>query len=338
MARLQLSFVTGKNERIEPLLDGSVQIEGVDLVPTYSDPSETFWRQLNFQEFQISEMSISSYLIAHDHGADMVMIPVYPSRRFFHTGHSYHVDSGIKGPGDLAGKRVGVGEYQQTASLWFRGVIEHDFGVSQYDIEWWMERTEEMSHGGATGFTPPPGIKFQRVPPDKSLATMLVNKELDAATIGRVFSREWNLVDRSTTIRPPADTDWSKMKPLFPNLREEATRFVKAHGFVPANHGYAIRGDVYREHPWVAFNFYKACLEAKQVWRERFSESIPSGLFFGSEYQRLTRDAVGDDPFVYGLKGNRDMLQTAVDYSFEQGLIKEKPRLEDLLAESTRDL
>ena len=120
MAKLRLSFVTGKNDRIEPIIDGTVPIEGVELITTYSDPSETFWRQLNFQEFELSEMSISSYLAAKAHGADMIMIPVFPSRRFFHTGHSYHVDSGIKGPEDLKGKRVGVGEYQQTASLWFR--------------------------------------------------------------------------------------------------------------------------------------------------------------------------------------------------------------------------
>ncbi|MPZ15580.1 MAG: hypothetical protein GEU73_14360 [Chloroflexi bacterium] len=337
MAKLELSFVTGKNERIEPILDGTTPLEGVDLIPTYSDPSETFWRQLNFHEFDISEMSISSYLIAKAHGADMVMIPVFPSRRFFHTGHSYHTDSGIKDPGDLTGKRVGVGEYQQTASLWFRGVMEHDFNVSQFSIDWYMERSEELSHGGATGFTPMEGIKFHRIPSDKSLASMLVSRELDSAPVGRAFSSAWNVIDRSSTIRA-REGDWSKVKPLFPNLREEATRFVRAHGFVPANHGYAIRGDIHRKYPWVAFNFYKACLEAKQVWAERLTESVPSALFFGTEYLRMTREAVGDDPFVYGVKGNRPMLETAISYSHEQGLIKEKPKLEELFAESTRDL
>jgi 4,5-dihydroxyphthalate decarboxylase len=335
--KLRLSFITAKNDRIEPILDGTVPIEGVELIPTYSDPSETFWRQLKFEEFQLTEMSISSYLAAKAHGADMMMIPVFPSRRFFHTGHSYHVDSGIKGPEDLKGKRVGVGEYQQTASLWFRGVMEHDFGVSQFDIDWWMERSEELSHGGSTGFKVKEGIKFNRIPEDKSLASMLVNRELDAATVGRAFSREWNIIDRSTTNRGEGG-DWSKVKPLFPNLREESTRFVKKHGFVPANHGYAIRGDIYREYPWVAFNFFKACLLAKEVAKERLSESIPSALFFGNEYQRMTRDAVGEDPFAYGVKANRPMLETAINYSYEQGFIPEKPKVEDLMVESCRDL
>ena len=121
MARIKLSFISGLNERVQPLMNGTVRPEGVELVSTYSDPSETFWRQLRFQEFEISEMSLSSYLIARSRGMDMIAIPVFPARRFMHAQLSYHVDSGIKQPGDLVGKRIGVGEYQQTASLWTRG-------------------------------------------------------------------------------------------------------------------------------------------------------------------------------------------------------------------------
>jgi 4,5-dihydroxyphthalate decarboxylase len=334
MATLTLSFITGHNERVEPLINGAVKAEGIELITTYSDPSETFWRQLNFEEFEIAEMSLSSYLIAKSRGSNMMAIPVFPSRRFMHMEHSIHVDSGIKDARDLAGKRVGVGEYQQTASLWFRGVMEHDFGVSQYDIEWWMERTEEMSHGGATGFTPPKGINFHRIPPDKSLASMLVNNELDCATIGRAFSRESNLVDRSTQIRA-RNADWSKVRPIFPNYIEEGTRYFKAHGYVPANHAYAIRGDINEKYPWVAFNLYKAFLASKQYWQERFAESIPTGLVFGREYLKMTREVFGEDVYPYGIKDNRDMIQTIVDFSHEQGLTPEKLKIEDIFAPST---
>jgi 4,5-dihydroxyphthalate decarboxylase len=181
------------------------------------------------------------------------------------------------------------------------------------------------------------GIKFHRIPQDKSLASMLVNHELDAATVGRAFSREWNIIDRSTTIRAQ-DADWSKVKPLFPDPKAEAERFVKQHGFVPANHGYAIRGDVYRQHPWIAFNLYKAFLEAKRVWAENFSDSVPSGLFFGPQYIRETTRIVGEDPFAYGVKANRAMLETAVKYSNQQGFIPDIPKIEDLFAEQLRDL
>jgi len=337
MARIKLSFISAMNERVQPLMDGSVQPEGVELIPTYSDPSETFWRQLKFQEFEISEMSLSSYLIAKARGMDMVAIPVFPSRRFMHTQLSYHLDSGIKQPGDLVGKRIGVGEYQQTASLWVRGILEHDFGVSQYKVDWFMERTEELSHGGATGFTPPKGISFQRIPPEKSLASMLVNHELDVASVHRAFARETNIIDRSTRIRGSGG-DWSKVKPLFPDTIAEGKRFFKKHGFIPANHAYVIRGDIHRKYPWLAFNLYKAFLKAKEIAQESVADAIPSGLIFGREYLAQSREIFGADPFPYGVQDTRHMLETLVAYSVEQGLIPEKIKLEDLFAPSTLGL
>ena len=337
MAKLQFSFITGENERVEPLINGTVPIEGAELITTYSDPSETFWRQLNFQEFEVAEMSLSSYLIAKSNGMDMIAIPVFPSRRFMHCQLSYHLDSGIKKPEDIVGKRIGVGEYQQTASLWVRGILEHDFGVSQYKVDWYMERSEELSHGGATGFTPPPGIKFHRIPNDKSLASMMVNNELDVASVHRAFSRESNIVDRSTQIRARGG-DWSKVKPLFPDNIEEGTRFFKKHGYVPANHAYIIRGDIDRKYPWLAFNLYKAFVASKEYWQDRFKDSIPSGLIFRDEYLAKTRQIFGNDPFPYGIKANKDMLQTIVDYSHEQGLTKNKFKLEELFAPATLEL
>jgi len=337
MAKLRLSFITGENERVKALIDGIIQPEGVELVPTLSDPSETFWRQLNFQEFEISEMSISSYLIAKSRGMDMVAIPVFPARRFMHAQLSYHVDSGVREAKDLAGKRIGVGEYQQTASLWTRGILEHDFGVSQFKVEWYMERSEELSHGGATGFTPPKGISFHRIPSDKSLATMLVNNEIDAASVHRAFQKGTNIIDRSTHLRG-REGDWSKVKPLFPDRMAEGKRFFDKHGYIPANHAYAIRGDIYRQYPWLAFNLYKAFIAAKEWFRDRLSESIPTALIFGPEYLKKTREIFGDDPFPYGIKANRKMLETMIDYSHEQGLIPQKFKIEELFAPSTLEL
>jgi 4,5-dihydroxyphthalate decarboxylase len=216
-------------------------------------------------------------------------------------------------------------------------VLEHDFGVSQYSVDWWMERTEELSHGGATGFTPPEGIKFHRIPTDKSLASMLVANEIDCAPIDRAFSRETNLIDRSTHIRAQ-EADWSKVRPLFPNFIEEGTRFFKKHGYIPANHAYAIRGDVNRKYPWLAFNLYKAFLAAKEVYMESFADSIPTGLIFGRQYLQQTRSIFGNDPFPYGVKDNRDMIQTIIDFSYEQGLTKQKMKIEELFAPSTLEL
>ena len=337
MLKLTLSFISAFNERVEPLMNGTIEADGIELIPTYSHPSETFWRQLKFQEFEVAEMSMSSYLIARSRGVDMIAIPVFPSRRFFHAELSYHADSGVKQPGDLVGKRIGVGEYQQTAALWARGVLDHDFGVSQYKVDWYMERTEELSHGGATGFTPPPGISFNRIPPDKSLATMLVNHELDAAPIAGHLTRAVNVIDRSTRIRG-GEGDWSKVKPLFLDPIAEATRFFTKYGFVPVNHTYIVRGDVYRAHPWVAVNLYAAFVKAKAYAREKLLERIPEALFFGPEYLTMTQQILGDDPFPYGVKANAAMLDTIIGYSNEQRLTPRKMKVDELFAEETLDL
>lgn len=335
MSGLNLSFISGPHERVMPLIDGRVRVEGVeDITTTISDPSVTFWRQLTFWEFELSEMSLSSYLIARSRGADMIAVPVFPTRRFMHMGLSINTDSGVQSACDLVGKRIGVGDYQQTSALWTRGILEHDFGVSQSAVQWWMERTQELSHGGATGFTPPEGIDFHAIPRDKSLASMLVNHELDAAPVGRALGRASNIVDRSTQIRA-ADADWSKIRPLFPDAIAEGKRFFDTWSFIPANHTVTIRGDISRKYPWLAFNLYEALLQAKKIADAELPERLSPSLIFGPQYLAQTRKLFGQDPFPYGVEPNRKFLQTTIDFSYEQGLTPAKENIEDLFAPST---
>jgi 4,5-dihydroxyphthalate decarboxylase len=334
MAKLRLGFISAYNERVDALMKGIIQTEGIELVPVYSHPSETFFRQLKYQEFEVGEMSMSSYLIARERGMDMIALPVFPSRRLFHTELSYHVDSGIQKPEDIVGKRIGVGEYQQTAALWQRGILEHDFGVSQYKVHWYMERTDELSHGGVTGFQPPPGISFQRIPPEKSMASMLLRNELDVAAINSPWKNMPTVIGRSHRITG-ADGDWSKVKLLFSDRLAEGKRFYQKWNFLPVNHAYTIRGDVYKKHPWLAFNLFTAFVKAKEHFNARLLDSIPSALFFGPEYLAMTQAVYGQDPFPYGVNANRKMLETLIDFSHEQGLITKKPKIEELFAEST---
>jgi 4,5-dihydroxyphthalate decarboxylase len=335
MADLTLGFISAFNERVEPLMNGTIKVEGVRLIPTYSHPAETFWRQLKFGEFEVAEMSMSSYLIARSQGADMIALPAFPSRRLFQTELSYHVDSAISKPQDLAGKRLGVAEYQQTAALWIRGILEHDFGVSQYKIHWYMERSEEMSHGGATGFKPPPGISFNRIDKNKSLASTLQQNELDIAHVSSPWVLRANTLDRSSRITGKGD--WSKIAPLFPDRLAEAARFYKQHGFLPVNHAYIIRGDIHRQHPWLAASLYEGFVRAKALARERLIEQIPAALIFGQEYLAMTRELIGDDPFPFGIKANQAMLDTITGYSHEQGLTPRKMKIEELFVENTLD-
>ena len=336
MPKLRLGFISAFNERVEPLMNGTIKAEGIELIPTYSHPAETFWRQLKFGEFEVAEMSMSSFLIAKSQGADMIALPVFPSRRLFQTELSYHVDSGITKPEDLAGKKLGVAEYQQTAALWIRGILEHDFGVSQYKIHWYMERSEAMSHGSATGFKPPPGISFNRIAQNKSLASTLLENELDVAHVASPWVLQANALDRSSRIA--GKSDWSKIKPLFPDRMAEGARFYKNHGFLPVNHAYIIRGDIYKKYPWVAFNLYTGFVKAKALAREKLLERIPSALFFGPEYAAMTREIIGDDPFPFGIKANKAMLDTILGFSHEQGLTPRKMKIEELFAEQTLGL
>ena len=337
MSDVSISLATAVYERTRPIVDGSVEVEGADLTVIVSDPSETFWRQLRFGDFDVSEMSLSSYLMARSRGADLIAIPVFPSRRLFHTEVDCHSDAGIAEPADLRGKRVGVGDYQQTAALWTRGILQHDFGVAPGEMEWFMERPAQLSHAGATDFSPPPGVTIQEVPHDTSLAAMLLAGELDAAFVRRARAKaRTHMIERSS--RRAGDGDWSKTHPLFKDNVAEGRRFFAARGYLPINHAYVIRGDVHRRHPWLAFNLHKAFTQAKAEAEARLVESIPLSLVFRYDYLEQTQELFGPDPFPYGVPANRVVLETLVSYSHEQGLIPQPTPLEDLFAPSTLDL
>ena len=193
-----------------------------------------------------------------------------------------------------------------------------------------------MSHGGATGFKPPPGISFNRIAPDKSLASTLLHHELDVAHIASPWVLRANALDRSSRITGGAG-DWNKIKPLFPDRISEGARYFQKHGFLPVNHTYILRGDIHRRHPWLAGSLYDGFLRAKEYAAAQLPEKIPAALIFGSEYLSKTRGIFGDDPFPYGIKGNAAMLETITSYSHEQGFTPRKMKVEELFAENTLD-
>src|SRR5438105_5193687 len=294
MARLQLSLIMGANDRSRPVLDGSIKADGIDLTCTVAHPSEIFWRQLHFKEFDLSEMSLSSLLMIIASGnTDWVGLPLFTSRRFFHTGAWVRGDSGIQKPEDLKGKRVGVPEYQQTAALWSRGVLKHEFGVEPRDLEWWMERTPERSHGGATGFRPPADSRFNQIPGNESIGTMLWDGKLDATLM---YLTDNNLVDRSR-VRLEGNPDF---RLLFPDPAAEGLRYFRKTGIFPINHGMVVRRSIFEAHPWVALNIFNAFRQAKEQsllqMRELASTHVELGLL-SSE----AANALSVDPYPYGV-------------------------------------
>ena len=331
MSSLQLTLIMSSNARSRPVIDGQVEPQGIDLITTAAHPSEIFWRQLHFAEFDVSEMSMSSLLMHMARGdSPWVALPVFTFREFFHTWALVRADAGIERPEDLRGKRIGVPEYQQTAALWFRGVMQHEFGVAPEDMEWYMERTEERSHGGATGFRPPPGLRFHRIPPDQSIASLLLAGELDASAL---YIADRNLVDRSGVDL----TGHQSVRRLFPNPVAEGARYYRKTGIYPINHGMIVRRSLLEEHPWVAVNLYQAFVAAKERVRARSREVLDPYFRLGL-LPPAARDALDADPFPYGVKANRQTLETIARYSHEQGLTPRVLSLEEIFAPSTLDL
>src|SRR4051812_4681173 len=227
---LELSIALTNSVFSRPLVDGRVSPQGIRLIPTSIHASEMYWRQLRFGDFDVSEMSLSSLLISHSRGDKRWMaLPIFTMRRFFHIDILVRADAGIDEPGDLKGKRVAVPEYQQTSAVWCRGVLEHEFGVHARDMNWFMERSAEKSHGGATGFQPPDGIRLNKIPSTTNIGELMVKGELDATLL---YLNEANLVDRS---RIDVTNDRS-IRRLFLNPQEEGRRYYAKTGIYPINH------------------------------------------------------------------------------------------------------
>jgi len=303
MSKLRLRAAFADNERSRPLLDGSVAPEGIELDAIALTPGEIFARQLKGAEFDVSDMSLGSLLIATSHGpTGFLAFPVFTIRRFFHTNIIVRADAGIAEPADLRGKKVGVPEYQQTANVWNRGVLQHEFGVRPSDMEWFMERNPDTSHGGATGFTPPPGIRLTYVPKDDNIGQMLLDGRLDALLF---YAPHGNSIDRSTIDL----TKRSEAQPLFPDPAAEGRRYFAKTGIFPINHCMVVRQSLAEEHPWVVASLFDAFLAAQ------------------------TEKARAEMP--YGMRANRLVLETIATYLNEQGLTDHVVRLEDVFASST---
>ncbi len=327
---IQLSIGITSNPRTWPIIDGAVKVEGVDLTPTVLHPSELFWRQLRFAEFDVAEMSMSSLMMAKSKGDErFVGIPVFTTRMFFHTRILVRKDAKIDKPADLKGKRVGVPEYQQTAAIWGRGVLQHEFGVHPRDMEFFMERTPETSHGGSTGFKAPEGVTVHGIPATTNIGEMMVRGELDATLL---YLTHNNLVDRS---RIDLYND-NRFKRLF-DRAAEAKRYFAKTGIYQINHGMVIRRSIFERHPWAALNIYNAFAEARgAVLRARDTSLLrhfEPGLI-GDDVRR----ALATDPMVYGVKSNLKVLETITQYVHEQGLTARRVALEEMFAPSTMDL
>jgi 4,5-dihydroxyphthalate decarboxylase len=327
---LELSIALSDNERTRPLIEGRLAAQGIRLIPTMVHPSEMFWRQLRFSEFDVSEMSMSSLIISIARGdTRWVGIPVFTMRKFFHTSIIVRNDAGIAAPSDLRGKRIAVPEYQQTWAIWARGILQHEFGVHPREIEWFMERNPDKSHGGATGFTAPQGVRVHQIPSTSNIGEMLVRGELDGALHYLV---DKNLVDRST-----ADISGITHY-LFPDPAAEGRRYFAKTGLFPINHGVVVRRSLLEKHPWIALNLFSAFAAAKETIAQCGKSYLHWYFETGLLDESVGRTLKGNDPLAYGVKASRTVLETITQYVHEQGLCARRVTLEEIFAPSTMDL
>ena len=331
MANLQLSLAITSNPRTWPIIDGRAKPDGIDFSKTVLGPAEMFWRQLNFAEFDVSEMSMSELMMIRERGDDrFIGIPVFTTRRFYHTGIFVRKDAKIAKPADLRGKRVGVPEYVQTSALWTRGILENEFGVAPKDMTFFMERIPTRSHAAAIGFKAPTGVTINQIPPEKSVGSMLVAGELDACM--SYNRKHGDLIDRSNV-----DLDHHPdIELLFQDSSAEAVRYYKKSGIYPINHGMVIKREVFDRNPWVVINILKAFNMANDIVdaerREHVSYHLETGLVPPAYRKPLATRII-----THGLKANRGTLEMAAKYSNQQGLTQRIMRMDELFAANVLD-
>ncbi len=310
--KLQLSLAIGDYEIVRALKEGTVQPDGIELtVLTDMDSTTRHWRFLRNDDFDVGEVSCSSYLVARDQGMPFTGIPVFLHRRFRHGFMFINTTKGIEKPTDLIGCKMGVKQYQSSAQLWMRGILEHEYDVPHRSMEWFSELDESIE------FTPPPDLKLTRLNDDQSVETMLAEGELDA-------------VMHPDLIKPLVDND-PRVGRLFPNFKEEEIAYYKKTQVFPIMHVMGIRAEIVDEHPWAPISLYHAFNESKAIAMNRMVNPRIVPLAWYRETWEEQEGILGPDPWEYGMtEKNENQLKTLVGYSAEQGMIGREIPLDEL--------
>lgn len=317
-----ISLGVTSNPRTWPITHGMARLPGLDLQVTNLSPSELFLRQLRDAEFDAAEMSISSLMVARSRGDDrFVALPIFTSRYFFHSLVLVRSGAGIRRPADLRGRRVGVPEYQMTGALWTRGVLADEFGVRAEELEWWIERLPQASHAGAVGFSPPPGVRINQIPAQKTIGSMMLAGELDAAVM------YFPVAKASATERSTVDLSQSaEFAPLFSDPIDENRRFLGKTGIFPINHCVVVRRSSLDERPALLREVHQLFDLANDMADQERQEHIAVHVLAGV-IDESARKALAPRLINHGVEPNRRTLETLARYSFEQGLT---PRLVDI--------
>ncbi len=322
MANLRLSLACGPYDRTQALIDEIIRPEGIDLNYVPLQPAEIFWRQLQFNEFDACEMSLSNYVMLLSRpDPPCIAIPVFPSRVFRHGYFFINTDKGIEGPQDLAGKRGGVPEYSMTAAVYMRGLLQHEYGVTPDQVEWLQGREDRIE------LTLPDNVTVKQAPKGTELGDLLERGEIDFLT---------------TANNPLSFRRGSpKVARLFPNYVDLEKDHYKRTGIYPIMHTVVIRREIYQRDPWVALSLYKAFCAAKDRCYAMLKEGGSPKVSVAWMQPMIDEEQAifGPDWYPYGIDSNRPTIEALLQYEHEHGLTDRKLEAEELFAPSTlRDI
>lgn len=322
MKNIGLTLGCWDYDRVQPLIDGRVRPDGIDLTFLNMVVEETFFRMLRHREFDVSEMSMSSYVVSLTRPEPpFIAIPVFPSRFFRHSSIYVNANAGIQKPEDLVGKRVGVPEYQMTAPVWIRGILQDRHNVPVDSVTYVTGGEETPNREEKLKLDLPANIRIEAIGPEDTLAQMLADGRIDALH----------------TARKPSTYDGRTVTRLFPDFVAQEQAYWQDTGIFPIMHVIAIRRDVYESHRWVAMNLFKAFREAQKLCYEGLQETaaLKGMLPWFNAHVEETMAMMGPDFWPYGLPKNRATLETFLRYHHEQGLSPRRVTVEEMFAPET---
>ncbi|ODP32144.1 ABC transporter substrate-binding protein [Pandoraea sp. ISTKB] len=318
MNRLTLSLAVNDYDHVRDLLDGRVSAQGIDLVPSVLPVEEIFYRTTHFQEWDLSEMSLAKYASLRSQGDDrLIGLPVFPSRVFRLSSLYVRADGSVSSPTDLRGKRIGVPEWAQTASVYSRGWLVQDQGVALADVEWVQGGVNQAGRREKVAVRVPEGVRY-RPSPEKSLTTLLLDGEIDAIL----------------SARPPAPPPGREREVirLLPDFETAERSYFSRTGIFPIMHLIVMRRDVFTANRWIANNLVKAFTQAKDASIARLEDITCSHfpLPWMSQRAAQAREMFGGDPWPYGVAPNRVTLDAFLRFAFEQGVCHREMQADDL--------
>ncbi len=324
--RLRMSLACWDYDRTQALRDGTVTPEGIELVQLTLPVEETFYRMLRHGEFDVAEMSLSSYVLSlFQPDPPFIAIPVFPSRVFRHGSIYVNKDNGVAEPSDLVGRKVGIPEYQMTAAVWIRGILDEHHGVGVRDVSY---RTGGLHAAGRTEKIPldlPDGFDVRPIASHETLDGLLAAGELDALYSARA-PRSFD----------PAEPD-RVVRRLFADPKATEQEYFRATGIFPIMHTVVIRRELYEANRWVARSLFDAFSLAKARMYPELLEvtALKHSLPWGVNEAEETIALMGSDFWPYGIEPNRVTLETFLRYSHAQGLARKLLAPEDLFAPET---